>query len=72
MLLTKIGLLSLPIPSNIKQIWYHLVSLGNDKTSSIIANMIPVSSWYHHDVVLVVFCLSGIIMVLILAIFTNF
>jgi hypothetical protein len=33
--------------------------------------MIPISSWYHHDRVMTVFCLSGIITVPILAIFTK-
>jgi hypothetical protein len=33
--------------------------------------MIPVSSWYCNDMVLTVFCLSGIVTILILAIFRK-
>jgi hypothetical protein len=45
----------------------NLVSAGVDNTSSIVANMIPVASWYHHHMVLTVVCQSGIIIVWVLA-----
>ncbi len=48
-----------------------MVSVGIDNTVSIITNTIPVSSWYHHDRVLTVFCLSSIIIAPILVIFTK-
>jgi len=48
-----------------------MVSADIAKASSIAANMIPVSWRYHHDMVLTVFCLSGIVMVLILVIFAK-
>jgi hypothetical protein len=48
-----------------------LVSTGIDKASSITTNTIPVSSRYHHDTVLAAFRPSGIVAVLILAIFTK-
>ncbi len=56
---------------NIKQYVTNLVSVGTDNTLSTIANMIPASSWYHHNMVLMVLCLSVIVIVLILAIFTK-
>ena len=61
----------LTIPNNTWQTWYWLVSAGITKASSIAANMIPVSWRYRHDTVLTVFCLSGIVMVPILVIFTK-
>jgi hypothetical protein len=61
----------LPIINNTKQYLTNLVLVGIDKTSSITANTNSVSSWYHHDTVLMVFGLSCIIMILILAIFTK-
>jgi hypothetical protein len=64
----------LPIPNNTYQFltipkkpgfsWYRLVSTKHQAS-------LPISSWCHHNTVLVVFCLSGIIMVLILPIFTK-
>jgi hypothetical protein len=48
-----------------------MVSAGINKVSSIATNMITVSRRYHHDLVLTVFCLSGIITVPILAIFAK-
>jgi hypothetical protein len=48
-----------------------LVSPGIAKASSINANMIPVLCRYHQDLVLMVFCLPGIVMVLILVIFAK-
>jgi len=42
-----------------------VVSVGIDKTLSIAANMIPVLWKYNHNMVLTVFCLSGIVSVLI-------
>ncbi len=57
------------IPSNTKQYLTNLVSVGIVNTSSIIANMILVSSWYHHSMALKVLCLTGIVMMPILAIF---
>ncbi len=59
------------IPNNTWQTWYRLVSAGIAKASSIAANTIPVSWRYHHDTVLTVFCLSGIVTVPVLAIFTK-
>jgi len=61
----------LTIPNNTWQTWYRLVSAGIAKASSIAANTIPVSWRYRHDTVLTVFCLSGIVTVPILAIFTK-
>ena len=61
----------LTIPNNTWQTCYRLVSAGVDKASSIATNTIPVSWRYHHDTVLMFFCLSGIITVPILAIFTK-
>ncbi len=61
----------LPIPNNTWQTLYWLVLPGINRASSITANMIPVSWRYRHDTVLTVFCLSGIITVPILAIFTK-
>ncbi len=49
---------------------FHL-GIAYNKASNIITNMIPVSSWYHHNTVMTVFCLSGIITVPILANFTK-
>jgi len=49
----------------------NLVSVGTDNTSSIIANTIPVLSWYSHGAVLTVLYPSGIITFLILAIFRK-
>jgi hypothetical protein len=51
--------------NNAKQTWYQLVSTIHQ---SIIANMIPVSPKYCHNMVL---CLSGIVKVPILAIFRK-
>jgi hypothetical protein len=48
-----------------------LVSPGIVKASGIAANTIPVSQRYCHNTVLMVFCLSGMIAVPILAIFTK-
>jgi hypothetical protein len=61
----------LTIPNNTWQTWYWLVSAGIAKASSIAANTIPVLWRYRHDTVLTVFCLSGIVTVPILAIFTK-
>ena len=61
----------LTIPNNTWQTWYQLVSPGIHKASSIAANMIPVLSRYHHDMVLMVFCLPGIITVPIMMIFAK-
>jgi hypothetical protein len=41
------------------------------ESADIVTNTIQISSLYHHDMVLTVFCLSGIISVPILAIFTK-
>jgi hypothetical protein len=59
------------ILNNTKQYLTNLVLAGINNTSSIIANMIQVSPWYHHNIVLMVLCLSGIITLLILAIFRK-
>jgi hypothetical protein len=49
---------------------FHL-GIAYNKASSIITNMIPISSWYHNDRVMTVFCAFGAIMVPILAIFAK-
>jgi hypothetical protein len=54
------------IPDNTYKTWYQFVLLVIIKASSIITNMIPVSSCYHYDTVLTYFCQSGIITLLIL------
>ncbi len=51
----------LTIPNNTWWTWYQLVSPGINKASWITTNTIPVSIWYHHDMVLTVFCLSGLV-----------
>jgi hypothetical protein len=37
-----------------------LAVIGIDNTTSIIANTIQVSPWYHHNTVLTILCLPGI------------
>ncbi len=54
------------IPNKLGIGLYHLVL-----TSSIVTNMIPILSWYCHNMVLKVLCLSGIVTILILAIFRR-
>ncbi len=72
-LISKISqvLIGLTIPNNTWQTWYWQISPGINKASHIPANTIPVSWRYHHNMVLTVFCLSVIITVPILAIFTK-
>jgi hypothetical protein len=62
------------IPNNTKQYLIDLVSVGiawYHQSIKKCCKKIPVSSWYHHGMVLTVFCLSGIVTVPILAIFTK-
>ncbi len=61
----------LPIRKNTKQYQTNLVLDGITKASRIVTNTIPVLSWYNQDLFLTVFCLSGIITVPILVIFTK-
>jgi hypothetical protein len=61
----------LTTPNHIKPTWYQWVLFGTANTSSIIVITIPVQSWYHHDTVLTVLCLSGFTMILILVIFKK-
>ncbi len=49
-----------------------MVTVGISNTSSIIANMMLLLPRYHHNMVLTVLCLSGIVMVLILATFDAY
>ena len=51
--------------------WHSLVPFGIANASSTVGNTRPVSTWYCHDMILTVLCLSSIITILILAIFIK-
>jgi hypothetical protein len=63
---TRLGRKSQTVYLSEKALDYKTVGITN--TMSIIGNTRPLSSWYCHEMVLVVLCKSGIITILILAI----